>query len=288
MKLRNIIILMIINLLLVGLTACSSNSDYTLDFTGDLNATAHLPFETLSELVEGSDHILYGQLIENIIFGDSYEYIFRVDQQLKGKTHNSQISVFASEGFTSEFTENKFFLFLTSFDSEYYDEPYYTTVIQPIAIEQEKAVVKPFKDVSLKQLIKDVERSPKINTFREKNKNRVIQEAKSIDELIEKSDYILHLQPKNIELENPRVKLVSFELIHKYKGDDRILNRTAISLPSFVNENEEYLVFYKFINPSEVSENPSLTLSTREGSVIEVKDNEKWRAAIEALDKISN
>ena len=78
--------------IIVFLTACSSTSDYKLDFHSGGSAiasTSHTPFETLGELIEASDHIVYGQLIDATPFGDFIEYHFQVNQQLKGKTHRS-------------------------------------------------------------------------------------------------------------------------------------------------------------------------------------------------------
>jgi len=274
---KRITIFMIVGLLLL-LTACGSNSDY--NFSASLSAAGQ-SFQSLDELIEHADHIVYGTLIKSEPFDSYLKYTVKVNQQLKGKTHRNEIAVFSAEDFNEE--HKQFLLFLSSYDDEFREEIYYTSSITPTAIENEIALNGPFAKKELKKLIKDIEKSSKIKVFKAKTKDAVIDKAKDIYDLIDKSEYIVHIKPLEVRVESPIVKSVTYDVITKYKGDDNILKRSGLTLPNYIELDEEYMVFYQTIESLD-TDVPTLTLATRKGSVIAKSDTIAWEEAVSVLE----
>jgi len=267
------------------LTACGNNSSVEdrLDFhsTSSINAAAHTNLETLEDLIEASDHILFGKLMNSRPYDDYLEYDVQVNEQLKGQVSNPHITVYSAEPFTKE--HNDYLLFLTSVDSEFQADVVYTVIGVPNAIQDGMVESGPLKNKEVNMLVKDINQSPKIKIFKE-NKHTVIQNPKDMHDLVAKSDYIAHLKPTAINFENPSLKLVSYDLITLYKGDERLLQKEYMKLPRQIELNEEYLVFFRLRDPSNDSENPSISLTTRNGSVISKQDSQQWEEAIAAIE----
>jgi len=281
MKLRTALC-MKIAIVIILLTACNSSEVEKLDFsTSHSAAVEHLSIETLEDWIEISDHVIVGEWIASRPYDTYQEYDVQVQEEIKGNISKSIIQVYSSEPWKEE--NKDYLLFLSSNDSEYREQVVYTVIGVPNSIEAGQIKIGPLQDKNIDQLIKTIRESPNQNVFREKHK--VIQSAANINELIELSDYIVHLRPMAIAFENPSLKAVEFEILEQFKGDDRMKEKQIVRLPATVELGEEYLVFFRIYESEREEANPGITLTTREGSVISMEDDQLWENIVQSLGK---
>ncbi|GIQ71447.1 hypothetical protein DUZ99_10510 [Xylanibacillus composti] len=153
----------------------------------------------------------------------------------------------------------------------------------PNIIDRDRIQIGPLKDKNVEQLRKTIQASPEQQAFQDKH--QVIESAENLDALIDLSDYIVHIRPTAIAFVNPSLKAVEFELLEQFKGDERFKEKQIIRLPSSIELEQEYLVFYRIYDSERDAVNPGITLTTRHGSVIAKQEDLLWKSAIETLEK---
>jgi len=273
---------MVVCFLLAGCSSKQETPTYDI-FTGMNQSIKIETIRTLDDVILAADYIVLGKLnhIDSFKTGEIL-YSIQIEQQLKG--HNKvegQVIDVASQVKLSNDNE-QFLLFLDYIDSERFPSPIYTSIIHSNPITTATFTEGPFKDESLPKIIKLVSESKQINSFNSVPRE-IIDEVASLEELYKLSDYIVHMKPKSSINENSRVKLVSFDLIKKYKGDERIMDREYVILPSEIELDKEYIVFFNSIE-EEGSDVPTLMLSTRVGSIISKNNEEQWYQVIKLLE----
>ena len=234
--------------------------------------------KTLDDLIRVSDNIVIGTVTDEEPFseGPTYKFTFAVKNELKGNVEAKSIDVYEYYGDLEKGKE--YILFLGYWESELYPKPVYTSYNKDFLIEVRKnALIGGESFVGQKtkdEMIEYIKSSKEVSVFSEKE-GAVIEKAKDITELISISDQIIHLVPKEINLENMYVKNVNAKVIQTLKGsyEEELL---PLNLPATIDLEKEYIVFLK--------EEDGLTITTREGSVVS-KDNEAlWQ---EILNKFA-
>jgi len=169
MKMSKTSAMLLFVLLALLLSACSdpTKSDYKLPnhLGGSVAASGGPVIETLDDLIEHSDHIVYGQLLSSSPFkGSMSEYRFQVNREMKGRTNNKEISVFSMTPL--EEAKGQYMLFLIRNDSEYLAEPNYAVLGDPGLSDGEQIMSDPLQGKSVKQLMKEIDNSPKLKVAR--------------------------------------------------------------------------------------------------------------------------
>lgn len=281
-------IFVILSLTLV-LSACSTTGNIReYNFQAGINSALIDPsVRTMDDIVALSDYIIIGELAGSSEFSQTtIEYSVSVKEQLKGRDNLEGISlpVFSAEPLGEEGTQ--YLLFLEERNSEYFEGPTYASLIHPNPLEEGKFTVGPFSGKTSKQISNEINKSSKLSTY-DGPADTVLDQAKDLAQLIDASDYIVHLKPTFVIEENKAVKLAASELIKQYKGDERIESKDAFFLPKYIEVEEEYLVFYRIQDTTESSDNPSLTLTARHGSVTAKNDTNHWEEAMSVLEAMS-
>lgn len=267
--------------LVFSLAACSSNDDDTLPVDGDHASSFDSDIATMTDWTGAADHIIIAaQAGEEEYENGSPKFAMEVEQELKGTLPSNQINVYSLQGLPQDY--KRFVLFLYSNDSEYYDEVTYSVIHSVNALEGDELKTGPYKGQSLKKLLKDINGSPGLQKT-SVNKHEVTEQYGSIEELIEASDYILHIVPKELRFQNNAIAEFTVDLVALYKGDERIKAKESLVLPNEAEADMEYLIFYQLRDKTDISDNPSITLTAREGSFIPKSDEKAWQAAIDLL-----
>ena len=278
---KMLVIIITLFLLLAGCSAEPEAPNYDI-LTGMTQSTKIESIKTLDDVIQASDFIVLGTLtkIESFKTGEIL-YSIQIEQQLKGHSDiEGQVIDVASQVKLSNENE-KYLLFLDYIDSERFQSPIYTSIIHSNPIITDTFTEGAFKEKSVTKIIKLVSESAQINNYTSYPRV-IIEEASSLEVLYTLSDYIVHIKPKSSINENSRVKLVLFDLIQKYKGDENIMDRQYVILPSEIELDQEYIVFFNSIE-EEGSDVPTLKLSTRVGSIIAKNNEDQWNTVIEML-----
>ncbi len=249
---------------------------------GDPAAVA-MEKHSVASLTKKADNIIIGQVDNSEDFGNgSLTYFVEVNRDIKGKIDNKTLEVFS---LTPLEVNNTYFLFLESNEHEYTQHTQYTVLnhsfLNPIA--NGKITKGPFRDKQTKFLEDEVKSAPGIAHFREQRK--VLDKADSLEALVKLSDYVVRLKPTEIIEENQNIRLCVVTFLETYKGDERILNRRNVILPKSVELNQEYLLFFQTDDDSQ-TENPTLLLTTRNGSIVAKGDTKHWEDAILYLNNL--
>lgn len=260
--------------------SCGSHSDKLAKLDGKDASSSADAILTMEDWTSAADHIIIAARAgEARYVNGSLQYTLEVEQELKGTLSGTTIDVYALQGLTENYKRHV--LFLHANDSEYYDEATYSVIHSDNALDGGLFQSGPFKGMKENQLLKDISRSPgvrKINI-----KPAIVEQPENMATLIANSDYILHLVPRELRFENNVIREYTVDLVHVYKGDERINAKESLILPNEVEDGDNYLVFYRLRDQSDISANPSITLTTRSGSVIPGSDEQSWAAAIASL-----
>ncbi len=234
--------------------------------------------ESIDDLIRSSDNIVIGVVTEEEVFGmGTYQYTFSVGNELKGKVATKSIDVYESIGDLEKGKE--YFLFLESWEDELYPNPVYTSINKDSLIEvDQNALIGGDKFTGKKtkdEMIQYIKSSKEVSLFREKEYDDVvIEKANDLAHLIELSDHILHIVPKELQYENKYVKGVDVEVLQTFKGSNKI---KVLMLPADVDLDKEYIVFLKG--------DLSYSLTTREGSVVSKDNTELWQEILDEFGK---
>jgi hypothetical protein len=275
-------------LLALGLSACNTGKHSDYNFQTGLNSALIDPsIRTMDDIVALSDYIIVGEMTNSSSFSKTtIEYSVKVVKQLKGRDslEENTISVFSAEPLAKEGLQ--YLLFLEQQNSEFFEGPTYTSLIHPNPLEDETFTAGPFIGKSSKQISNEINKSSKLSTY-EGSADPVLDRAQNLSHLIDASDYIVHLKPTFVIEENKAIKLAASQLIKQYKGDKRLESKETFFLPQFIEVEEEYLVFYRLQDAADSTDNPSLTLTARHGSVIAKSDTDCWETALSELEAMS-
>src|SRR5690625_2747694 len=90
-------------------------------------AQSKSPYESIDELIKDSVIIVNGKVKESSAFDSAIsEYIFKIDQQLKGKSDSKEINVYQSNHLLEEGQE--YVLFLIRWEGGLYPAPVHTSI----------------------------------------------------------------------------------------------------------------------------------------------------------------
>lgn len=234
-----------------------------------------------------SSDIVMGTVEEKLPFTNTNNlFTVKVEDTLSGNIDSDIIEVYVADEELLEIGE-KYILFLTENSSTLYSKDFYVQfgqfilkiendhVLRLVNIETNE-YVEPFVDGkynktdSLRQYIK------------EKAKNKIpdvapkaVEQASSIKELYSLSDHIIEISANQVEPIKNNLSMVKFDLNKTYKGGE-LKNIHAFLLPdNAVVAGKTYLLFLK-------NNGESVTLATREGSIIE-KNNNEYEKVIKSL-----
>ncbi len=272
-------------LLALWLSACSTGKHSEYNFQTDLNsALIDSSIHTMNDIIALSDYIIVGQLTNSNWFSKTtIEYSVKVVKQLKGRDslEENTISVFSAEPLAKEGLQ--YLLFLEQQNSEFFEGPTYASLIHPNPLEGETFTAGPFIGKTSEQISNEINKSSMLSTY-EGSADPVLDRAQDLSQLIDASDYIVHLKPTFVIEENKAIKLAASELIKQYKGNKRLESKETFFLPPFIEVEEEYLVFYRLQDAADSTDNPSLTLTARHGSVIAKSNADRWETALSELE----
>lgn len=296
-----IVFLTISCLIMVGCTESNDGKDQSVGETNEVDqhnstyAQSKSLYESIDDLIKDSVIIVNGKVKESTAFdGATTEYIFKIDQQLKGKSDSKVINVYQSNHWLEE--DEEYVLFLTRWEGGLYPAPVHTSINRDniIAIENDK-VISTFKFLEknmhkeeLFQMINDspyIEKTPSY-MGEEDEQRKIAKDSATLEELISSSDIIARIVPTYIRLENKYFKDIEvkeLEILGHHDNDSvddqlSLEEVTTLYVPPSVEVDEEYIVFLKYYDGM-------YQVTTKEGSVIHKKDTEKWEKVMEALNK---
>ncbi|MGF2617492.1 hypothetical protein FZC84_15375 [Rossellomorea vietnamensis] len=254
---------------------------------GELNTE----IDQLISPVESSEYVIKARLLDKKPAnsdGSLYEYKFSVLETLKGEMTENEINVFES-GF--EFSEeildsigerllfetgSDYYLFLESWEDEYYPTTIYTNVFKDAIIKVEDELI--YQTEMFGKLNNEAELVNKIDTYMKKSNNKIKKihkkiknKAKDINELSSLSDYIGIVKPIEVIQENDYIKVVRVSITKNIIG--KLQKDSLVYLPNDVDVNQEYLIFGNL-------EEGVLKINTREDSIYE--------KGTEEFDKVYN
>lgn len=266
-KISTIIILLMI-LTIVGImfnnkfvqSINQGNGEIYLD-----SASQIIVFDTLDQVIEYADNIVLGTVVMAEDFSDALsKYTLKVDKNLKYNLDIYDIDVYEERG--KMIAGSRYMLFLEELNHPLYSENSYTSFDKSmiIQINQDTIVTENNvlnKEKDLDKLMESICKSDKITKVRKKDYT-VFNTLETTDDLVEKSDYILHLLPDKLHEYNKNVTEVKVNIIQQYKGHS-LGDEISIFLPNEVQSMEEYIVFLRDYDGS-------LLPTTRESSIIEI------------------
>lgn len=176
-------------------------------------------FKSIDDLIKNADCIVVGkvenaeQFMESNM--DTYKYSFKVDKYLKGEENSNQIDLY--EGKDEVHVGDKYLLFLDSWESELYPNPLHTSIASDISIIKIKGNSllgdsRIIGKMDKEQLIHLISKSPLL-TVKQKKSYNIKDKAKDAEDLINSSDYVVHIIPHSVVKFNQNVALwLAFKL----------------------------------------------------------------------------
>ncbi len=277
----------ILALLTLLLAACTHAATEEEDMSTLPNALVSEKYREIEGLTELADEIIVGALTRPVEYGSKNQtkYIIEVEEVIKGSLKKkSQIEVYAVTAFAKE--KESEVLFLEQFDSEKYPNSIYILANPHLDIPVENKTITsgPHEGEKLDDIIGKIKKSPGYEKIKEKRK--IKEKPDSLSQLIQESDYIIHIQTNDFTYESDMIRRFNYDLIQLYKGDERIHNFEKLSLPKQYKANHEYVVFLHIVESPE-SEHPSVSLTTRKGSVVDQDHAKQWEEVMKALIEIN-
>ncbi|MEQ6391253.1 hypothetical protein RZN22_18415 [Bacillaceae bacterium S4-13-58] len=228
-----------------------------------------------------SSDIVMGTIEEKAPFTNTNNlFTVRVEETLSGNIDSDKIDVYVVDEDLLEIGE-KYILFLSENSSTLYSKDFYVQFgqfvlkvsnddnILRLVNTETNEYVEPFVDDeynkvnSLSEYIKEKTRNKK----NPDKASKAIDKASSIKELNSMSNHIIEINAIRVEPIKNNLSMVEFDLIKTYKGG-KLNNVHALLLPdNEVEQGKTYLLFLK-------NNGESVTLATREGSIIEKNDME--------------
>lgn len=255
-------------------SGCSQTVESTEDETLIESRRSTGEIQTLDDLIEESHSIIVGR-VESVekFSGSTNTYVVSVIKDLKGNMESQYIDVYEFNHLIED--EKEYVFFLSYWESPLYPKAVYSTILDSaFEVISGKVVGNGdyIKGENFSEYIEYIMSSPGIKT-NNKPDYEIVEKAESLEELMNLSDHILHIQPFESHLENKYVKSLMVNIVETYKGH---FNSTyPLTLPPAVKTGKEYLVFLK---------GEDYELATRDGSVIS-KDDAQWEEAIEILNQ---
>ncbi len=236
-------------------------------------------YENLDDLILRADNILIGQVSGIGEFKGSPKYEVEVKENLAGSS-DSVIDLYDS---SDEYhIGDELLLFLSYFASEYYPRPVYTTIGG-----KSTHVIRDGKAIGLEKygngremnelreyIVSNSPNRPEKSLAHNELPYQVVDEPESIAYLAQHSTFITRLVPKRVIDQNEYVTLVEVEIVEQLKGG---LTETKILLPAYIEIGKEYVVCLK------EREDLTLTLTTRNGSVLSEQEKDDQRELIEQI-----
>ena len=217
--------------------------------------------------------------------GDMYD--IAVTESLIGQLKEDVIKVYGAYNVLQ--TGKSYVLVLNEFVSTVYPFDFYVMFREfVLEIEDDDGVkrlanpvagtyVKPFKDEKYNSLT-ELKKQIRAVAHRNINKDKaytVIEEAKSLETLVDLADHILHIELTDLHTASTNLVVSArFGVIKAYKGGD-LKNVYSLVLPAGVKVKGQYLVFLR-------NHKESVTLATRVGSIIP-QDHEMFGSIVEML-----
>jgi len=238
---------------------------------------------TIDNLVKYSDIIILGTVTEteNISKSDT-KYLVSVDRTIKG-TCTDDIDVYETKDTLQE--GKQYLLFLECYYTPLYPREIYTSIDKESIFELSGNKIigatenanELFKDAQ--ELDKAIDLIKSCEGIKHENnanavRNKGLQDTDSdnLNNLIEGSDYIVHVLVNEVKIHNKYVSSVKTSVLKQYKGD--LGDTNGFLLPSSIEVGKEYLLFLTKY------EDGGLDLSSRKGSVICKDDIESWNRVI--------
>ncbi|WP_312700629.1 hypothetical protein [Sedimentibacter sp.] len=235
-------------------------------------------FDTLDKVIEYADNIVLGTVVMEEDFNNSSsKYTLKVDKNLKYNLDIYDIDVYEKKG--KLLIGSRYILFLEELNNPLYSENSYTSFDKNmiIQIEQDTIVTENNvlnKEKDLDKLMESISKSDKITKVRKKDYT-VFNTLETTDDLVEKSDYILHLIPVELNRYNKNATEVKANIVQQYKGPD-LGSEISVFLPSDIQDMKEYIVFLRDYDGG-------ILPAAREGSIIEIGTPE-FEKVINLLD----
>lgn len=246
---------------------------------GDIGVQLDLiyEYENIDDWIKDSDYIVVGKAISgkqhSELADQTYEFIFEIEQYLKGDKVSEPITVYSSKDLIN--IGGEYMLFLDYWESTSFPKPNYTPLYEGvIEIKDNKLLgaTKLVGNMGKDELIKNIAQSAFLN-FKEKTKYNILDNAENIESLIDASHYIMQIKVTSTRKLNQYIAEAFYQPIEQFKGEKWEI--PMVLLPVDIKEGEEYLVFFDY----------SRQLVTRNDSVIAKIDKEAWEEAMTKLEK---
>ncbi|NNV04517.1 MULTISPECIES: hypothetical protein [Brevibacillus] len=233
----------------------------------------------VDDAVKASDHVVIGEVVDEAKFSstNTYRYTVAVKTELKGNVNAKSIDVYEAKDALKKGKE--YLLFLEYWEHELYPRPVYTPIGEETIIEIDKNQLRGNENIVMNRkkddMVTYIQNSPEAKRLTKKNVH-IVEKASSTEELIDQSDFVLHVMPVEVVHENEYVKTVTADILQAYKGElDQ--DSAIINLPADVEVGKEYLVFLKG--------EKDFRLTTRQGSVISKDHESQWNDVLNSINK---
>lgn len=258
----------------------NSSAQYINNYSNFDNDYIHNIID-LDTAIGKADNIIFGKVLIKEPYNSTgtYEIKIEVLENIKGKVDSNIIYLYEIISKVGPFYEEDFehgkevVLFMEYFANNLFPHPVYTTIYSPKTfIEIEKGnFIKGDHDFineirELEDLITYILLSP---NYDEDTRMPVYtyDSPRDNNELMDLSDYIVHLHITEVVEETKYVKVVRADVKNQLKGT--LESNRLFFLPFNITVDEEYIVFFrKYEN--------DITLTTKDGSVISKTQVNDW------------
>jgi hypothetical protein len=276
-QLKKVFTMAILSLFVI--TGCTpDHRDASLHITSREGETV-TAITNVDDAVKASDHVVIGEVVDEAKFSstNTYRYTVAVKTELKGNVNAKSIDVYEAKDALKKGKE--YLLFLEYWEHELYPRPVYTPIGEETIIEIDKNQLRGNENIVMNRkkddMVTYIQNSPEAKRLTKKNVH-IVEKASSTEELIDQSDFVLHVMPVEIVHENEYVKTVTADILQAYKGElDQ--DSAIINLPADVEVGKEYLVFLKG--------EKDFRLTTRQGSVISKDHESQWNVVLNSINK---
>lgn len=253
-----------------------------------------IEIKELDDYILYSDVIVTGRVVETSLWQyDVFETVVEVDQQLKGQSNQRIYLYHNADSFV---LDQEWLFFLNKSVSRLYPGAIHSLVnILSRGLIDGEMINHGFSDIitpiSLDELIVKINESEFVNQPNplnphslKENQIKTLADNPSLDELIEHSDFVVHVYTGSVSGENPYFVYVEVDvltLIDLTKNNPHQFAKAQnLALPKATESDTEYLIFYQNIYDS-------YDLTTRNGSIISEHD-QLWEQALSDLEIEAN
>jgi len=237
-----------------------------------------------------SANVIVGHVNESSYYSDRKSmYSIQVIEDLVGNTESVTINILTNKNILE--TGEEYILFLNSIDSPVYSEKFYVLLSEfVLKIDNNNQLLRLEDSVNMQYIPPFVDESKNnltfaksyINKIKHENiylknpKKVVVDEANSLNDLINISDHILEITVVSAENANETLLAVKYNVNEIYKGGN-LTNINYLIMPTGIEEGKKYLIFLS-------NREESVTLATRKGSIIE-EGTDNYENAIRLLER---